>query len=136
MNIPKFTIVYNNGEVYHGGGDDDEVVYLPFSKKWLEAPSDGVSHINVENPTLGRETLRNHEFYYQLPLEHHGRGDIGASMKIGPYLRQLTDVGGIVKFGGWTCSANFNDCAVKAHRDTWVPKQSGARREQEEDTSD
>jgi hypothetical protein len=127
--IPRFSIYYTNGDVVHGGGEDDEEVTLTFSKKWLSAPNDGVCHIVVECPDLGRGVRRDQEYYYQLPLNHHGEGDIGCSMKIGPYLRQLCNLGGIVKFGGWTIAKN-------AHADTHVPKQSGRRREQEEDTAD
>ena len=95
--IPRFSIYYNNGDVVQGGGEDDEEVTLTFSRKWLEAPSDGVSHIVVECPTLGRAIRMAYEYYFQLPLNSHGEGDIGGSMKIGPYLRQLTDtVGSLV----------------------------------------
>ena len=134
--IPRFSIYYTNGEVVHGGGDDDEEVTLTFSRKWLEAPSDGVCHIAVECPDLGRSIRRDYEYYYQLPLDNHGEGDIGGSMKIGPYLRQLSDVGGIVKFGGWTSSKQYKKIARMAGADTHVPPQSASRREQEEDTAD
>jgi len=134
--IPKFSIYYTNGEVVHGGGEDDEEVTLTFSRQWLEAPNDGVCHIVVECPDLGRSIRKSYEYYYQLPLNFHGQGDIGGSMKIGPYLRQACDIGGLVKFGGWTSSKTFQDVARKANADTYVPKQSGQRIENEEDSAD
>ena len=134
--IPKFSIYYNNGDVVHGGGEEDEEVTLVFSKKWLEAPNDGVSHVVVECPDLGRSIRKQHEYYYQLPLNFHGQGDIGGSMKIGPYLRQACDKGGIVKFGGWTSSKQFQEIARKANADTHVPRQSGQRDDNGEDSAD
>ena len=134
--IPKFSIYYNNGEVVHGGGPEDETVTLTFSKKWLEAPNDGVSHVVVECPDLGRAIRKAYEYYYQLPLNQHGQGDIGGSMKIGPYLRQACDQGGIVKFGGWTSSSQFKEVARKANADTYVPRQSGRRLGNDEDSAD
>ena len=134
--IPRFSIYYNNGDVAHGGGEDDEEVTITFSRKWLEAPSDGVSHIVVECPDLGRSIRKQYEYYFQLPINGHGEGDIGGSMKIGPYLRQLFNLGGIVKFGGWTSSRHFQDIARKANADTYVPRQSGQRAGNEEDSAD
>ena len=134
--IPRFSIYYNNGEAVHGGGEDDEEITITFSRKWLEAPNDGVSHIVVECPDLGRSIRRDSEYYYQLPLNQHGQGDIGCSMKIGPYLRQACDLGGMVKFGGWTSSKQYREMSRRANADTHVPRQSGQRGESVEDDAD
>ena len=134
--IPRCKIFYTNGDTVECGGDDDEVVTLTFSKKWLEAPSDGITHIISDNGDTGRLTLADNEYYYQMPLNFHGKGDIGQSNKIGPYLRQLTDVGGIVKFGGWTHNLTFKENAKLARADTWVKPPSGTRRENPEDEAD
>ena len=135
--IPRFSIYYTNGEVVHGGGEDDEEITLTFSRKWLEAPSDGVTHIVGERPDIGRGLYRDCEYYYQLPLNHHGAGEYGATMKIGAFLRQLSDLGGIVKFGGWTGSSQYQQIANAANRDQWVPKQSAERKKGTlEDTAD
>lgn len=136
MNIPKFVIIYNNGDEWYGGGEDDELVPVYFSRKWLEAPSDGVSHIVVENPSLGRSVRKEYEFYYQMPLNFHGEGDIGGSMKIGAYLRQAVDDGGFVKFGGWTSTATYQENARKAHTNDYIKKESAKHREQQEDSTD
>jgi hypothetical protein len=137
MHVPKFTIVYNDGREVNGGGEDDELVPVYFSKKWLEAPSDGVSHIVVEVPDIGRHTTYGHEYYYQLPLNYHGAGDIGGSMKIGPYLRQLVGTEmSVVKFGGWTSTESYQARARQAHLSTHVPQTCGKRREQQEDPAD
>ena len=134
--IPKFTIYYSNRHPINGGGEDDEVVYIAFSKKWLEAPSDGVTHIVSEVQDVGRYYHSGQEFYYQLPLNFHGKGEIVSSMKIGPFLRQACDKGSIVKFGGWTGVEAFQFNAAAAAKNTYVPNQSGSRRTNDEDTSD
>ena len=130
--IPKFSIYYNNGDVIHGGGEDDEEITLTFSRKWIEAPSDGVSHVVGERPDIGRGLYRDCEYYYQLPVNGHGAGEYGATMKIGAYARQL----GVIKFGGWTGSKNYMMISNAANKDQWVPKQSAIRREPLEDTAD
>ena len=109
-----------------------------FSRKWLEAPNDGVDRIIAEIEYAGRDELRETEYYYQLPINSHGKGSIGSSMKIGPYLRQAVDMGGIVKFGGWTNQYNHRHVIpAKAHKENdWVPRKTGELREPEEDTAD
>jgi hypothetical protein len=129
----KFAIYYNNGDVVYGGGDDDEEVTLTFSKKWLEAPSDGVSCVTVENSNTGRSKLFEHEYYYQLPINHHGDGDVGCSMKLGAFIRQLADQGGIVKCGGWTAAPNHNEQMKKATLDPYIKQGSGTVQVSDED---
>ena len=128
----KFKIFYNDGSTIEGGGDDDEEVTLTFSKKWLEAPSDGISHIVQEDSVTNRQTLFGNEYYYQLPYNTHGSGELGASMKAGPFLRQL----GIVKFGGWTASENYYEIAKKAKADTYIKFRTVAEHDPEEDKAD
>lgn len=129
----KFAIYYNNGDVVYGGGDDDEEITLTFSKKWLEAPSDGVACVTAENAKTGKVKLFEHDYYYQLPINHHGNGDIGCSMKIGAYIRQLSNQGGIVKIGGWTDISNHNDQMKKATLDPYIKQGSGTTSESDED---
>ena len=117
----RFAIYYNNGDVVRGGDDSDEEVTLTFSKKWLEAPSDGVACVVYEDKRVGRQILGSNEYFYQMPIDHHGKGALGASMKIGAYLRQLSDLGGIVKFGGWTDDVNFQEIKNKANKDEVIP---------------
>ena len=128
----KFAIYYNDGSVVEGGGDDDEEVTLTFSKKWLEAPSDGVAVVVSETSQTGRTTLAASEFYYQLPENTHGKGCHGSSMKVGPYLRQL----GICKFGGWTDDKNHNDIKNLASKSKHCQRQSAKRPQVGEDESD
>ena len=130
--MKKFAIYYNNGDVVQGGGEDDEEITLTFSKQWLEAPSDGVAVVVSETTTTGRTTLRANEFYYQLPINQHGLGCHGASMKIGAYLRQL----GVVKFGGWTDDGNHDEIKRRASMDTYVKRASAQRPPVLEDESD
>jgi hypothetical protein len=134
--IPRFTIYYANRPPVDGGGEDDEIVYVAFSKKWLEAPADGVTHVVSEVSNVGRYFHSGQEFYYQLPLDSHGKGEIGSSMKIGPFLRQAVDNGSIVKFGGWTSVNVFQSNAAAAAKSAHVPQQSGTVRTNDEDASD
>ena len=128
----KFSIYYNNGDVVHGGGEDDEEVTLTFSRKWLEAPSDGVAVVVSEAESTGRSQQNAYEYYYQLPINGHGNGVTGGSMKVGAFLRQV----GIVKFGGWTEDVNHNALMIKASHDEWVGKQSANKRPIAEDEAD
>lgn len=130
--IPKFSIHYNDGSVVQGGGEDDDTVTLTFSRKWLEAPSDGIACIVSEAANTGRTVHDRAEFYYQLPLNSHGVGYIGHSMKIGAYLRQLS----IVKYGGWTGDENFNNIRREASTGEYIPKKSARLRPLAEDESD
>jgi len=116
--IPKFSIYYADGTRYDGGGEDDEIVTLQFSKRWLEAPADGVLCMTVHDPKLNRTMLVDHDFYYGFPLNHHGKGTQGCANSLGPYLRSL----GIVKFGGWTHTDNCEQAKVRMLMDDdWIP---------------
>lgn len=109
----KAIIYYNDGSEVLIGGEDDELVPIYFSKKWLEAPADGVAQIDVEKPE-GTSSLNEYEFYYQMPFHFHGEGTIGASNKIGPFLRQSCMPYSLVKFGGWTNNANYQAIKKRA----------------------
>lgn len=130
--MKKFSIFYNDGTVIHGGGEDDELVPVYFSRKWLEAPADGVCVVNVENSNTGTTAFQESEFYFQMPHNFHGQGDIFASNKIGVFLRQACDVGSLVKFGGWTAFSNYREMAKKARLDNWTPRVCGKCKEPEE----
>lgn len=132
----KFAIFYNDGSVVYGGGDDDELVPVMFSRKWLEAPSDGVCHINIENDDVRRATLKQQEYYFYLPDNYHGKGYIGGSMKIGAFLRQAVDIGSLVKFGGWTDANNYKAIARQAQLDEYIPREFGRLPHNEEDQAD
>lgn len=132
----KFSIYYNDGTIVHGGGEEDELVPVYFSRKWLEAPSDGVCHINIEHSQIGRATLKQQEYYFMLPDNSHGNGYIGGSMKIGPYLRQAHNLGSLVKFGGWTDERNYRKIAAQAQRDDYIARNNGQLPENDEDQAD
>lgn len=117
--MKRFTILYNDGSTVHGGGEDDELITLTFSKKWLEAPSDGVCIINRECDVGTTVTsLDQYDTFFMFPEESHGEGEIYGANDIGAYLRQL----GIVKFGGWTSRTHFHDLLAKARKDDWTPQ--------------
>ena len=113
----KVTLFYNDGTVVHGGGEDDEEVTITFSKKWLEAPADGLCLVNLETDD-GTIVSKEWDHYMYHPLEGHGEGAIHGANDIGAYLRQY----GIVKFGGWTSRANYQEMIVKARKDHWTPQ--------------
>ena len=89
--------------------------------------------MNVENSQTGTTTFQESEFYFQLPYGFHGEGDVFASNKLGPFLRQAVDIGSIVKFGGWTNFKGYRELAKKARLDNWTPKVCGKTKEPEED---
>jgi len=128
----KIKLFYNDGTSVECGGDDDEEVTLTFSKKFIEAPSDGIACVHCDDAMTGRSPVYANEFYYQMPINGHGKGCTGGSMKIGAFLRQL----GIVKFGGWTDSINHNNQMVAASKDTYVDRLSAKRREPSEAQED
>lgn len=113
MTLPKFSIYYVDGTRLDGGGEEDELVPLYFSKKWLEAPADGVLAIAVQDPKINRQPLDHQDFYYAFPANHHGKGTCGHAGSLGPYLRSL----GIVKFGMWTHRDNYEDAKRRAMND-------------------
>ena len=129
----RFSIFYNDGTVVHGGGEDDELVPVYFSRKWLEAPSDGVCAVKTDSAHVGGTVFSQSEFYFQLPFNFHGKGDIFSSNKIGAYLRQACDFGSLVKFGGWTTYEGYNEAQIKARKDEWTRPQTGKVKEPEED---
>ena len=62
-----------------------------------------------------------------------GKGDVGCSMKLGPFIRQLTDLGGLVKCGGWTDVGNHNEQMKKATLDPYIKQGVGTIKEPDED---
>ena len=106
-------IYYNDGSEVLIGGDDDELVPVYFSKKWLEAPADGVCQVDKVDER-GVISLKEWEFYFQMPDNFHGKGNIGGSNKIGPFLRQSCMPYSLVKFGGWTSFENYQNVRKKS----------------------
>jgi len=90
---PRFAIFYED-EVVEGGGPGDETVDIVFrvSKKWIEAPVDGVQAVVVEDPHTSRKVLNGEDYYYAIPSGH-----IGATSDLGAFLRGHLQ--GLVKFG-------------------------------------
>jgi len=121
--IPKFSIIYADGTQYDGGGVDDEVVTLSFSKRWLEAPSGGVQIVLQENDLTGRNILKDGEYFYMLPLEEPHRGDIGITNKVTPIILQL----GTIKWGGWTSDNAYASSLVKANKSTHCRPRSSTK---------
>ena len=112
MAFEPFAIFYSDGSIVEGGGDDDEIVELTFkvSKKWLEAPNDGVQAVIVKNPYSCRYVWRGHDHYFQMD-----GGEIHAADDIGPYLRMHLQ--GMMKFGLCMNTEDFAEVAkiIKAY---------------------
>lgn len=113
----KFTIIYNDGTTVHGGGEDDELVPVYFSKKWLEAPNDGVCHINIEQDN-GTVIQNQYDYYFMLPYASHGDGHVYGCNSMDAYIRQFS----LVKCGGWTSRENFQALMRQARKDNWTPQ--------------
>jgi len=91
----KFIIVYEDGNTVAGGGDDDEEVTLTFtmSKKWLEAPVDGVQVVKYQSDEGKWKYWHGVDHYMMLP----GGFEIYAHNDLGPYIRKHLE--GMVKYG-------------------------------------
>jgi hypothetical protein len=92
--IEPFAIFYHDGSIVEGGDETDEEVEITFkvSKKWLEAPNDGLQAVIVKNPYSCRYVWRGHDHYFMLP-----GGEIHSADDIGAYLRMYLK--GMMKFG-------------------------------------
>lgn len=113
MAFEPFAIFYADGSVVEGGGPDDELVNITFkvSKKWLEAPNDGVQAVVVRNPYTCRYVWRGHDHYFQMD-----GGEIHSADDIGAYLRM--HLKGMMKFGLCMNTEEFAEVAkaVKAYQ--------------------
>lgn len=119
----KFAIYYNNGDIVYGGGDDDELVPVYFSRKWLEAPSDGVSHVVVDSGG-SEQVCKQEDYFIQMPYGEHGDGYVVGTSDLNAFLRQAVNHGSLVKFGGWTSAENYREIADKAHKDPYIRKRN------------
>lgn len=117
----KFAIYYNNGNIVYGGGEEDELVPVYFSRKWLEAPSDGVSHVVIDTE-LGEQVSKQEDYFIQMPYGEHGDGYVTGTSDLNPFLRQAINHGSFVKFGGWTSAENYRKIADTAPNDPYIRK--------------
>ena len=116
--IPKFAIFYEDGSIVEGGGDDDEEIELTFkvSKKWLEAPADGVQAIIEENPYTCRYVWRDDDYCYALPEGN----TLCCTSDLGSYLR--VHLKGMIKFGTCTTAENLNEIFRNVYRYDRIPR--------------
>ena len=114
----KFAIFYENGDIVEGGGEDDEVVEITFrvSRKWIEAPNDGIQAVVEENPFTCRYVWRDSDYYYTLPVGH----DICCTDDLGSYLR--VHLKGMIKFGTCTTQDNLAEVFSKVKQYTRIPR--------------
>ena len=90
----------------------------------------------IQDSVIGRQQLDMYEYYYHFPLNSHAKGAVGGSHKIGMYCRQMTDLGGLVKFGGWTDTQHYYDVNAKAYNSTHVPPRTNKLPERAEDDAE
>jgi hypothetical protein len=108
--MKKFEIYYHDGTVVTGGGKDDEFVTIKVPRSWVEAPSDGVQCIVVEDEERGAAFLRERDYYMIGDENSHFKGSIMQTKDLGPYLRSM----GLVKYGLWTDSREFQNIKNRA----------------------
>lgn len=125
----KLAIFYANGEVIECGFDDDQEVELNFcfkvSKKWLEAPNDGIQAIIQHDPIRARHVLRGHDYFYALP-----DGMIHAADPLAPYLNQ--HLKGLVKYGVCLTDADYKKILLSTKQYDRIPR-DGVRTETDPD---
>lgn len=99
--MKKFAIFYNDGSIIEGGGKDDEKITLSFtvSRKWLEAPIEGVQAVVAERADTCRIVWRGTDYYMMLPDETNGDCTVYSPQddNLSVYLRTVLQ--GMVKFG-------------------------------------
>lgn len=102
--IPSFAIFYEDGSIVEGGGDCDELVTITLtaSKKWLEAPSDGVQGGVYVDQDGKVSHFAGTDFFFPLVggIEYYGTNDLGA------FLRNR--LGGLIKFGYCIPTEEYN----------------------------
>lgn len=113
---PRFAIFYAD-RIVEGGGPSDEEVEVVFrvSKKWLEAPVDGVQAVVVEDPHTSRKALNGEDYYYAIPSAH-----VGATSDLGAFLRG--HLRGLVKFGLMVPTEEWAATLQKIKAYTRIPK--------------
>lgn len=99
--IPKFAIFYNDGSIVEGGGQEDEEITLSFtvSKKWLEAPIDGVQAVVSERADTCRIVWRGTDYYVMLPNETNGDCTVYSPQDDNLSVYHRTILRGMMKFG-------------------------------------
>lgn len=103
----KFAIIYGDGTIYEGGGEDDEWVdiTLRFSRDWLDAPLENVQAV-VEN---GTRVWRANDWYYAVPEV----GEFCSTDRIGNYLRGYMPW---IKHGLTIPTSRYQDAMAAAHK--------------------
>lgn len=104
-------IFYSDGKVIECGFEDDEEVELVFkfkvSRKWLEAPVDGIQAIIQQDPIRCRHVLRGQDHFYALP-----EGMLHAADSLAPFLNE--HLKGVVKFGVCLDDDKYREVMAKA----------------------
>ena len=128
MAFDKFAIFYSNGDIIEGGDEDDEVVEVTIrtTRKWLEAPNDGVQAVVVYNPYSCRYVWRDQDHYFMLD-----GGEIHAADDIGPYLRE--HLKGLMKFGLCVNREEWEEVYRKVKAYNGIPRDCGERRPRPDD---
>ena len=118
MAFEPFAIFYDDGSVVEGGGPDDEVVELTFkvSKKWLEAPNDGIQAVVVRNPFTCRYVWEGEDHYFMLD-----GGEIHCADDIGPYHRK--HLKGMVKYGLCLNTEDYTEMVKKVKAYDKIPRE-------------
>jgi hypothetical protein len=92
----QHTIFYSDGSLIECGFEDDEEIEVVFkfkvSKKYFNAPIDGLQAIVQQDNIRCRHTLRGQDHYFVLPS-----GMVHSSDNLAPFLNE--HLKGIVKFG-------------------------------------
>ena len=114
--VPKYAIFYGDGSIVEGGDEDDAWVdlNLRIPRKFLEAPSDNVQAVIVENPYTSRYVWRFSDFYYWVP-----NGEVCSTDSIGEYIRGYVPS---IKFGLCLTQEEHDELARRIRDYTRIPR--------------
>ncbi len=121
--LPKFTLLYLDGRVVHGGGPLDDISVYSFSRAFVEAPFDGLVIGCSEAEVVGRRPHRGMEMIYYLPTSCEGGPDVvstGPETHLLPFMAR----GGFAKMGTHVKDTTWYDFQRKLATDNHVPQLS------------
>lgn len=119
--FPRFSFYYTDGKVYRGGGPEDlEQTVFSLPRSFVEMPAFGVGIGLVEDPVVGRFTLRGKEQYYALAPQTRGGPALTFSGVESRLLPAMSGQYGIVKLGEYMSTDRYYELIDRSKSDEHV----------------